>query len=100
MNAGKTELQVKRENFKITWSQFSDYIAELMNQKAVNDYRQKFFFQPTFAYKLCSISSSQNKACAYKNYRQCGQKNKTKLLPIEFKNTSHNSGLYYKNFEC
>ena len=35
--------------------------------------------------------ASHNKTFAYRNYRQCGLKKKTKLLPKEIIDTSHNN---------
>ena len=76
MNSGKTELQVKRENFKITWSQFSDYIAELMNQEAVNDYRQKFFFNPHLHINCVALALHRIKLLPIEIIDNAGRKTK------------------------
>ena len=50
------------------------------------------FFYPHLLINCVALPCfSKDKAFAYKNYRQCGQKTKTKILPIEFICTSHNS---------
>ena len=79
-------------------------MPSLMIHLSLQDLNQRlqakalFVFLPAFDINYVAnpyyiyVVALHNKAFAYRNYRQCGQKTHTKFLPIESIDTSHNSG--------